>query len=50
MAIVGYLMFGDETSDEISKNVLQTSSYPDAIRITVLVLIAIVPLTKFSLK
>ena len=50
MALVGYLMYGDETKDEISTNVLAMSEYPQAVRVTVLVLIAIVPLTKFPLK
>ena len=50
MAIIGYLMYGDGTKDEISTNVLTTEGYPKAISYIVLVLIAIVPLTKFPLK
>lgn len=50
MAIIGYLMYGDETKDEISTNVLITSAYPHSIKYVVLVLIAIVPITKFPLK
>lgn len=50
MAVVGYLMYGNTTKDEISTNVLTTSAYPSAVKYTVLVLIAIIPLTKFPLK
>lgn len=50
MAVVGYLMYGNTLKDEISTNVLTTAEYPSAIKYIVLVLIAIVPLTKFPLK
>lgn len=50
MAVVGYLMYGSTTKDEISTNVLTTSEYPASIKYIVLVLIAIVPITKFPLK
>ena len=50
MAVIGYLMYGDEPKDEISTNVLTTAGYPEALNILVLILIAIVPLTKFPLK
>ena len=50
MAVIGYLMYGNLTKDEISTNVLMTKEYPRSLRIVVEVLIAIVPLTKFPLK
>ena len=50
MAVIGYLMYGDLTKDEISTNVLVTKEYPKAVRVLVEILIAIVPLTKFPLK
>lgn len=50
MAIVGYLMYGRRTKDEISTNVLTTQEYPGALHVVVLILVAIMPLTKFLLK
>ncbi|RMY42984.1 hypothetical protein D0865_11574 [Hortaea werneckii] len=50
MAIVGYLMYGRRTKDEISTNVLTTQEYPGALHVVVLILVAIMPLTKFLLN
>ena len=50
MAIVGYLMYGQRTKDEISTNVLTIQGYPEALHVVVLILVAITPLTKFPLK
>jgi solute carrier family 32 (vesicular inhibitory amino acid transporter) len=50
MAIIGYLMYGSRTKDEISTNLLTTEEYPEAVSVIVLILVAIVPLTKFPLK
>lgn len=50
MAIVGYLMYGRRTKDEITTNVLMTQEYPEALHVVVLILVAIIPLTKFPLK
>ncbi|KAH2550536.1 hypothetical protein KXW97_008103 [Aspergillus fumigatus] len=50
MAIVGWLMFGDGVLDEITANVLLTTEYPQALSICVIVLIAIIPITKVPLK
>lgn len=50
MAVIGYLMYGNATKDEITTNVLDTKAYPEALRLAMLVLIAVVPLTKFPLK
>jgi solute carrier family 32 (vesicular inhibitory amino acid transporter) len=49
-AVIGYLMFGSTTGDEFTTNVLDTPGYPEPLKVVVLVLIAIVPLTKFPLK
>ncbi|RHZ50255.1 putative transporter [Aspergillus thermomutatus] len=50
MAIVGWLMFGDGVLDEITANVLLTTEYPRALSICVIVLIAIIPITKVPLN
>ncbi|GAQ09043.1 vacuolar amino acid transporter 1 [Aspergillus lentulus] len=50
MAIVGWLMFGDGVLDEITANVLLTTEYPQALSICVIVLIAIIPITKVPLN
>ncbi|KAI7241498.1 hypothetical protein KC330_g596 [Hortaea werneckii] len=50
MAIVGYLMYGRRTKDEISTNVLTIQEYPEALHVVVLILVAIIPLTKFPLN
>jgi vesicular inhibitory amino acid transporter len=50
MAVVGLLMFGDLTRDEITSNILLTPGYPKAISIFIVVAIAIIPLTKVPLN
>ena len=50
MAVIGYLMYGNDTKDEITKNVLTTNGYPQVVKVCTLVLIAIIPVTKFPLK
>ncbi|KAI7357428.1 vacuolar amino acid transporter-like protein 1 [Hortaea werneckii] len=50
MAVVGYLMYGRRTKDEISTNVLTIQEYPQALHVVVLILVAIIPLTKFPLN
>lgn len=49
MAIVGWLMFGSATRDEITTNILLTKGYPQWLNIAILILIAIIPITKFPL-
>ncbi|RMY54206.1 hypothetical protein D0863_13702 [Hortaea werneckii] len=39
MAIVGYLMYGRRTKDEISTNVLTIQEYPEALHVVVLILL-----------
>lgn len=50
MAVIGWLMFGDDVSDEITANVLLTTSYPQALSICIVIFIAIIPITKVPLK
>lgn len=50
MAVVGYLLYGEGTLDELTSNIIKTNGYPNAVKILVLVLILIVPLTKFPLQ
>lgn len=50
MAVVGLLMFGDWTRDEITSNILLTRGYPKAISVFIVVAIAIIPITKVPLN
>lgn len=50
MAVIGYLLYGDKLKDELTKNMLDTEGYHKSIKVIVLVLIAILPLTKFPLQ
>jgi len=50
MAVVGYLMFGDRVRDEITSNILRSTAYPHALSMLMIVLIAIIPLTKIPLS
>lgn len=50
MFVLTFRQYGNATKDEISTNVLTTEGYPEALNILVLIVIAVVPLTKFPLK
>ncbi|KAI1375917.1 transmembrane amino acid transporter protein-domain-containing protein [Hypoxylon crocopeplum] len=50
IAIVGLIMFGDGVLDEITSNILQTTGYPDVLRVLLVIFIAIIPLTKIPLN
>lgn len=50
MAVVGYLLFGKEVKDELTKNMLGTDAYEEWVKVVILVLVAILPLTKFPLQ
>jgi len=50
MAVVGYLMFGENVLDEISANIFLTEGYPGWISVLIAIGIAIVPITKLPLK
>jgi vesicular inhibitory amino acid transporter len=50
MAVIGVLMFGDSVRDEITSNILLTPGYPQAISVFIVVVIAIIPITKVPLN
>ncbi|EED18441.1 transporter, putative [Talaromyces stipitatus ATCC 10500] len=50
MAVIGWLMFGDGVRDEIIVNILQSTGYPRALSIGIIVFTAIIPITKVPLK
>ena len=50
MAMCGYLMYGSETMDEIVANILVTEGHPRALLIAVVVLVAVMPVTKIPLR
>ena len=50
MAIIGILMFGEHTRDEISSNILLGTGYPQALSVLIIVFITIIPLTKVPLR
>ncbi len=50
MAIAGLLMFGNRTRDEITSNLVMTKGYPQFLSVLVVILIAIIPLTKVPLR
>lgn len=50
MAVLGYLMFGDHVRDEVTSNILRSTAYPQVLSAIVVVLIAIIPITKIPLS
>ena len=50
MAVCGYLMFGVFVRDEITKSVFETVGYPEAVNAAIVLMIAVVPLTKMALN
>ncbi|KAE8382129.1 transmembrane amino acid transporter protein-domain-containing protein [Aspergillus bertholletiae] len=50
MAIVGWLMFGEEVRDEVTANILLTNEYPRGVSICIIIFIAIIPITKVPLN
>ena len=50
MAVLGYLMFGDTVHDEVTGNILTSNAYPRALSVLIIVLIAIIPITKLPLS
>ncbi|KAI4870905.1 transmembrane amino acid transporter protein-domain-containing protein [Hypoxylon rubiginosum] len=50
VAIIGLIMFGDGVRDEITGNILETTGYPHALNILLVIFIAIIPLTKIPLN
>ena len=50
MAVVGYLLYGDNVLDEVTTNMIKTDGYAKAVKVLILVLVAVVPITKFPLQ
>lgn len=50
MATIGYLLYGNQLFDEVTTNMLKTPEYSKAVKIAIMVMVAIVPLTKFPLQ
>jgi solute carrier family 32 (vesicular inhibitory amino acid transporter) len=50
MAVVGVLMFGDSVREEVTSNILLAKGYPQFLSVVIVVLIAIIPITKIPLK
>ncbi|RYP08317.1 hypothetical protein DL765_008828 [Monosporascus sp. GIB2] len=50
VAVVGLLMFGDGVHDEITANILEEAGYPAVTHVLLVILIAIIPVTKIPLN
>jgi vesicular inhibitory amino acid transporter len=50
MMVVGLLMFGDNIHEEVTANILELKGYPEGSKIAMVILIAIIPLTKTPLR
>ncbi|PYH30517.1 putative transporter [Aspergillus neoniger CBS 115656] len=50
MAIVGWIMFGDDVRDEVTANILRTEEYSQVLSICMIMFIAIIPITKVPLN
>jgi vesicular inhibitory amino acid transporter len=50
MAVIGWLMFGEGIRDEVIVNILQSTGYPRALSICMILFTAIIPITKVPLK
>ncbi|KEF61715.1 uncharacterized protein A1O9_03285 [Exophiala aquamarina CBS 119918] len=50
MAILGYLMFGEKVMDEVTANILRSTAYPHALSVIIVMLIAVIPITKIPLS
>lgn len=50
IGFIGYLMFGSSVSDEISRNLLETSGYNPTLNKLAMWLLVITPLSKFALS
>lgn len=50
MAVCGYLMYGSETMDEIVANILVTPGHSRPLLIAIVVLVAVMPVTKIPLR
>lgn len=50
IAVIGYLMFGEDVHDEISSNIFLTSGYPRWLSYVIAIAVGIIPLTKVPLN
>ena len=50
MAAIGYLMYGSDLLDEVSTNMIKTPEYSRAVKVFILVLVTVIPITKFPLQ
>lgn len=50
LAIIGFLMFGNDVHNEITRNLFLTKGYPEALSVCIAIFIAVLPLTKAPLK
>lgn len=50
MGILGYLMFGNRVSEEVTKSILLTPGYPKFLGVVITALIAVIPLAKTPLN
>jgi vesicular inhibitory amino acid transporter len=50
MAAIGYLLYGSDLLDEVTTNMIKTVGYGKAVKVVILILVAVVPLTKFPLQ
>ena len=50
MATIGYLLYGNDLLDEVTTNMIKTPGYSQAVKILILILVAVIPITKFPLQ
>ena len=50
MAAIGYLLYGNDLLDEVTTNMIKTPGYSKAAKILILILVAVIPITKFPLQ
>ena len=50
MAVIGYLLYGEHLLDEVTTNMIKTAGYAKPVKVLILILVAVVPITKFPLQ
>lgn len=50
MAVIGYLLYGDDVLSEVTTNMIKTEDYSRVVKLLVLIFVAVVPITKFPLQ
>ena len=43
-------MYGDQLLDEVTTNMIKTPGYSKAVKVAIMVLVSIIPITKFPLQ